>query len=99
MRWCVVENEFDIDLRVLVARRLFGLCGAALDLLLVDLGRLLDLDTLNKAREDDPVHLDDLVFGVNHCRLSLLVMPVPVRRLDRLRVPRCRWPRRSPRPP
>ena len=67
----VVENELDGDLRVLVARRLFRLRGAALDFLLVDLRGLLDLDAFDEAREDDAVHFDELVFDIYHGAPSL----------------------------
>ena len=50
---------------------MFRLRGAALDFLLVDLRGLLALDTLDKAREDDAVHLDELVFDINHGAPSL----------------------------
>ena len=66
LRGRVVDDQFDVDLGVLVARCLFRLSGAALDLLLVHLRGLNDLDAFDETGEDDAVELDQLVFYIDH---------------------------------
>ena len=64
LRGRVVDDQLDVDLGVLVARCLFRLGGAALDLLLVHLRGLNDLDAFDETGEDDAVELDQLVFYI-----------------------------------
>lgn len=66
LRGRVVDDQLDVDLGVLVARCLFRLSGAALDLLLVHLRGLNDLDAFDETGEDDAVELDQLVFYIDH---------------------------------
>lgn len=69
--WGVVEDKLNSDFRVLVTDRLFRLYGTALNFLLVNLRRLLDLYLFDKAREDDTVHFNKLIFNINHSAPSL----------------------------